>query len=756
MSKRPDSLKSLAKAMPLICRVATETTRTLRAATGEPITDELRDQLLAKCAAGEHVEIDVDILAFEQRPGVANRNFLRFRDGAMLKLGASGKGTPFLKNHDQGDVEARGGTITRSQTEKVGEGEYHLRQTARLSAPWAVSMALRGLLDKVSIGWAGDDVTCSVCGTAVYTECYHWPGDRVSEEAGADGKKRYVRDRKGSLRVEWIFNDPSLVETSAVNVPAVPMAGIEAVRAALSAVMPDHAEGDGLFVDAPPHADPEVAALSARPQPSPSAKPKEREMSGKNAPATESTENAPTEAEFQTRLAEAVKKQRADERTLAAVCAKHKLNVDVPALLEKHGSLQAARDAVLDMLSERQDSQDPIRGEHTGGVTHDERDKRLELYQGALLARMSGKAAKTNEQNRLANLSAMEIAEEIAMESGLSIQEIRRYSGEDRARLLMGKIQPSRQLAGGGRITTSDLPGLVGAAGTELVQRQFAERPQAWKKLGRQENLPNFERQYKYGAGRFPALKAVPQGGVYQRGSFVESSEYKRLGKAGRMLSLTWELLLADKLGEFARVIADYGRAARRYETRQFFRKLIGTAGAGIMYDGTDLFSVANKNISGTTGTPSVPVLDAGMQKMALQRDRPGDPNAIDEDDREGDELELEAKYWLNPVVYATAASQILSVGHAPDDATDKATDEMRAILVVRAPRLDREATKRHYLFADPMDVAAFEYGYLTTEPGPALIREEGFTVDGVDYKCRFTNYLEFVEHRAVVRIDPA
>lgn len=746
--------QALAEVMPLVCRAAESGALTaLRAAEGGVITSATRDELLAKVKNGEHVEVEVDILAYEQRPGVSNRNFVRFRDGAMMRLGLSGRGKPFLRNHDQQDVMARGGTITKSQTEKRGEGDYAIHQTVRLSAPWAVELALRGLMSGTSIGWhATGPVECSVCGTEVYTKCYHWPGDRVTEESAGDGTKRYVRDRSGALVVEWVFTSADLTENSAVNVPAVPAAGVEAVRAALTAALPDDAVGNGLEREAPPQEPADGQALSARPQSS--AEPKEQPMSAKTAPPPEN--DAPEKPDVDALVAARVKKLRADEKVLNALAAKHGVTVDAGKLIEDHKTLEAAKLAFLDIVTERQDAAPPIRGEHTGGISSDEREKRLALYRGAFKARMSGKPAADPEQQRLANMTAMEIAEELAEESGISHREIRRYSGEERARLLMGQKKIPTTLSSGGFITTDDLPLLVGAAGTELVQRQFGEKPQLWKKLGRQENLPNFERVYKYGAGRFPVLKDVPQGGVYQRGSFVESSEYKRLKKAGRILSLTWELLLADKLGEFARVLADYARAARRYETRNFFNKLIGTAGAGIMYDGSDLFSIANANISGTTGTPSVSVLDAGMKTMALQRDRPGDPNAIDEEDREGDELELEAGFWLNPVAYSTAASQILGTGFVPTSATGAATDEMRAIKIIRAARLDRESTKRHYLFADPVDVAAFEYGYLTTEPGPALIREEGFTSDGVDYKCRFTNYLEFVEHRAVVRIDPS
>lgn len=197
---------------------------TLRAAGGATVTKELRDELLAKCMAGEYVELELEVLAFEQRPGVQNRNFIRFRDGALMALGRSGVGTPFMRDHDQWDSMAVGGRVIESATEKRGDGDYAIRQKVKLSAPWAVEMALRGLLNAVSIGWNPTAmVQCSVCQLDFY-RCSHYPG------------QRYVKDGTDETVVcEAIYTAAELKETSAVPIPAVPEAHIEAIRAALAA-----------------------------------------------------------------------------------------------------------------------------------------------------------------------------------------------------------------------------------------------------------------------------------------------------------------------------------------------------------------------------------------------------------------------------------------------------------------------------------------------------------------------------------------
>lgn len=209
-------------------------------AGGSAVTPARRDEMLAKIAAGEYVELEVDITAYEQEAGKRNRKSVRFRDGGLVALGRSGKSTPFLRDHEQGDVLARGGTIIASSTAKLAEGHYTIAQTLKVTTGWAVEGFLRGTIDRFSIGWnPTGDVLCSVCNKPVFTRCYHFPGDRLREELDDEGGKRLVRDRAGAVVVEWIFTEAELIETSAVSVPAVPSTQIEGIRAALSALDPE-------------------------------------------------------------------------------------------------------------------------------------------------------------------------------------------------------------------------------------------------------------------------------------------------------------------------------------------------------------------------------------------------------------------------------------------------------------------------------------------------------------------------------------
>ncbi len=266
----------LLRLAPTACRASITGGEPVLRSNGAALTAARRDELLAKCAANEYVELEIEMLAYEQKTGDRNRNSVRFRDGMMMSLGRTGKDTPFLRDHRQGDVTARAGTVLSSATEKRGEGDYAIRQTVKLTAPWAVDLALRGLLDGVSIGWnPTGPVVCSACDAPIFTQCWHCPGDRLAEQASEGGGTKKVRKADGPITVEWIYTEAELVETSLVNIGGVPAARMDEVRASLSALsandnpfLRDGREGAFLHGDFPEETDdmdPKLLALLGLP-----------------------------------------------------------------------------------------------------------------------------------------------------------------------------------------------------------------------------------------------------------------------------------------------------------------------------------------------------------------------------------------------------------------------------------------------------------------------------------------------------------
>jgi hypothetical protein len=180
--------------------------------------------LQAVRAGGEPVTLEIDAVTFVQRE-TPNRNYTRFRPGSLRALARSFRGVPMLRDHRQGDMLARGGTVIASDLVDTPEGPA-LQQTLRLVKPWAVEAALDGTLDRFSIGWhSTGPVECTICGGDLMASggCMeHWPGETYETSAGPKV-------------CEAVFTNSEGVEVSAVSVPAVVGTGIDEIRASLSA-----------------------------------------------------------------------------------------------------------------------------------------------------------------------------------------------------------------------------------------------------------------------------------------------------------------------------------------------------------------------------------------------------------------------------------------------------------------------------------------------------------------------------------------
>lgn len=219
----------------------------VRGADRRELTTAERETLLADAVAGLDRRLLVEAVVYQQATDTVNRNFVRFKPSILKRFAASFVGQPFLRDHAQDQLEARGGTIVAS--EFLGDKDAgEIRQQIELSAPWAIEAALRGLMDRFSIGWANtSDVVCSECNAPFhrsffgsFPSCDHFPGDIVGE-----GKDAHP--------VEMIVMGAEALETSGVNTPAVSGTGVEAIRAALAA----HRAAAG-------GADPEEAARRVR------------------------------------------------------------------------------------------------------------------------------------------------------------------------------------------------------------------------------------------------------------------------------------------------------------------------------------------------------------------------------------------------------------------------------------------------------------------------------------------------------------
>lgn len=469
-----------------------------------------------------------------------------------------------------------------------------------------------------------------------------------------------------------------------------------------------------------------------------------------------------------------VKLRMQTARELKALGRKYGIADDeVDEIVEAAKTPDAAR---LSLLNKLKDGQAP-RTEPAHGVELGEEagDKLIKLGAAAILQRVFGTAkdengvslyekalkdkrlagVKPGDQTveRVAQMALMDIGQELLEEQSggkINARHFRGLDPYDRAKVVMGQ----RKLASGMN-TVSHFPITANTVVNVGLRQRYMERVSEWKRVSRKENLPNFKSTTYIGAGQFPALLDVGEHGTYQRGSWTESDFSLRLGKGGRIVSWTWELMLADDFNMIGRIIADAGQAARRYEDRKFRARIV----ANKMSDGaTDFFSSANANISAVVGTPSVTTMKGALKKMAAQKGfayPAGEVDADGNDITDGDDLILRPRLWMLGSDDYTDAEALLGAGYIPTAASGAPTPRMVRLRdgLIEEPFLDSQSPVFSVMFCDPNELAAVQHGHLASEDGPVFDQEDGFTVEGIDFKARDTFYVELVEPKAAVKI---
>lgn len=723
----------------------------VRTGDGRAVTPAVRDELLAKIAANEYVEIEIDLLAYEQKAGEPNRKHLRFRDGLMSSLGRSAVGMPFLRNHEQDDVMARGGTITASQTEKLGDGHYKIQQTTKLTAPWAVEHALRGLLDRVSIGWHPTELPhCTVCKSEIFLKCYHFPGDRLGEEPGEDGRKRLVRRAGGDRIVEWEFPAAEITETSFVNVPAVPSAGVRSIRASLSAEL-------GLLTveedDTPVTDDPSSAAHSLADEPV-APEPKEPTMSTRSAP-KQPTEPTTPEAPMAAQPPadpEAVRLRVEQVLELQGIATK--LGVD-PEEAKRIALSTADREkagfAIL-QLAAKVKPPEPVRHQHTE-LAVDEHDKRRVAMGDVLKHRLlSSVGVPAMLRSAKAQNPSLEIPPELALPQ-LSDEVSQRYRrkrlldlaeeclaarGVNTKRL---SDQEIAELALSPKLSsTSDFPLLLADSANKILLATYTIRQSPWRSFSRERNRPDFKQFKLIRRSSAPKLREIIEDGEVKYGGFSEKQETAEVKSYGVAVRFSRKMLINDDLDAFATATLGLGDSVIDNRDDIVVDVLTGSA---VMSDGNPLFHADHNNIVGTTGEPGVTTIEAAEDLLAAQV----------ETLRTGEERQLNFQLngWFAARKQAVALDKYVNPRHNPVEAANGVSGMSLGHPIWWDNRL---ATTPRYYYGMDVTRTGLIVGSLEGESNPRFSQAIDWDTEGVKLKVNDDFYAALESWEWIVRVS--
>ena len=193
--------------------------------------------------------------------------------------------------------------------------------------------------------------------------------------------------------------------------------------------------------------------------------------------------------------------------------------------------------------------------------------------------------------------------------------------------------------------------------------------------------------------------------------------------------------MINDDLNGFMRIANMMGRAAARTIGNDVYSVLTANAA---MADGTAIFHADHSNLAGTGAAPTVATVGAARSAMRLRQDM-----------NSNDYLDIQPDIILGPVALEDTLNVLMASETNPANANSKVPNPVRNMAeVVTDPRLDAVSATAWYLIANPLDVPLIEVAFLDGNQNPYLESEQGFTIDGIQWKVRLDYGTDSIDNR--------
>ncbi|GAB2704038.1 ClpP-like prohead protease/major capsid protein fusion protein [Comamonas sediminis] len=273
--------------------------------------------------------------------------------------------------------------------------------------------------------------------------------------------------------------------------------------------------------------------------------------------------------------------------------------------------------------------------------------------------------------------------------------------------------------------STSDFPMLLQEVARSAMSQGYTEADETFPLWTRAGTLNDFRPSKRVSLGAFANLDLIPEGGEYKSGTIGESGQSVVLATYGKMFSITRQAIINDDLGAFAAIPRAMGRAAIRTVADLVYAVLNGNP---VMdEDGKTLFHADHGNLLPAAGITTDSV-DAMQSAMALQKTK------------DGHVTNVPLKYLLVPVSLRGAANTVRASEFAVGASAKNNTVPnivRESFEVIADARLDAKSKLAWYGAADPNLYDTVEVNYLDGNQTPYLEQQQGWTVDGTEFKVR-------------------
>ena len=304
----------------------------------------------------------------------------------------------------------------------------------------------------------------------------------------------------------------------------------------------------------------------------------------------------------------ALERQRVTE--ISSLCKEFGMEEQERAFVEKGTTVENVRTAIIEKLRKEGS---PVSTNRTVDVTRDAADKFRVAAADALILRSGMTLAKPSEGAReLMGMSLRDLAIECLSNEGET--GLNRKSADE----LYGML--SRQFYNPTAAFPSILDNAINKAYVE-GHNTVAVTFDKWVKKGSLKDFKTHDNSYIAGpAGEF---LEVPEGGELKHDVFEDKKRpTRKLKTYGRQFTLTRQAFINDDIDLVTRIPAKYAASARKTQNKQIYQVLVGNPA---IYDGTQLFNKAHKNVLAQGTGITKEAMQAMIMALQTQTDEFGE-----------------------------------------------------------------------------------------------------------------------------------
>lgn len=635
-------------------------------------------------------------------------------------------GAPVLDTHNRWSVRTQLGVVERAWVEN-GEGRALLRFSQREDVEPVLQDVADGIVRNVSVGyriWKAERIE-SADEEIPTVRAVDWEPQEISfTPVQADvGSQVRSDDNDGSYEVAIINQrqDDSMNEKDRKRLKAL-LGKADLTDEERSELQDLQTRAEEAGVDIAELRE-ESDDTSRRNQPS------------NNGPRQPAPQADPAEARRAAEQAVAAERQRIfDIRTAVRSAGLDGSFAD--PLIQEGKSIDQAREAIIDHLAE----QDPNRnGGSQVRVGTDERDKARGVMEDALILRadpgVSDEEIKPEQRSaarEFRGLDLVDFARKSLSFAGINTSGMSKREVAETALGVRSAV---------GYHTTSDFPILLGNTINRTLRREYDKAVRTFTTWARRTTISDFREVTRAQAGDVSPLEQVKENGEYKYASMGEAKEVYSLSKYGRIIPVSWEVIINDDLDFLSRLPQKFAARAATKQSEIVYGILIDNPEMG---DGTALFHSNHGNLAGSGTAISIDSLGAARAAMRKQKAL-GDQRKKASD---GDYINVIPRYLIVGPDNEQLALQFLSGAYNPDNPA-----QINPWSQLMSPVVDPHvAGNAWYVAADPGQVDTVEFAFLEGEDELFTEQRWGFEVDGLEVKVRMVFAAKAIDWRGLYK----